>query len=242
MPPTRLDRGRSAHHKRRAGRNCPNERCRNAGGVEPSPAGRQPSTDDALKDDGGAPAGPVSAAGARPVCWRRDEPALLTTSAVGHAAGVARRDDGEASPRLQDDLRCTDQSREEWTSPPPPAMLDPINPVPVVYSTHPRPWDTSRCGERMIHESTVELQSRRDICQAVFLIALAQGLTRDQSVDALRYQAATKGLSLHATALAVLVPKPADELPIARPARTLTRRHLQALRSPAAEQPTAVRN
>ena len=94
----------------------------------------------------------------------------------------------------------------------------------------------------MIHESTVELQSRRDICQAVFLIALAQGLSRDQSAEALRYQAATEGLSLHATALTVLAPKPADELPTARPARTLTRGHLQALRSPAAVQSTAVRN
>jgi hypothetical protein len=171
-----------------------------------------------------------------------DEPALLVEE-----RGRARRRgcaayDGEAGPRVQDDLRCIDRSREEWTSPPRRAMLDAIDPVPVVCSTHLRPWDTSRCGGRMIHGSTVELQSRRDICQAVFLIALAQGLTRDQSVDALRYQAATKGLSLHATALAVLVPKPADELPIARPARTLTRRHLQALRSPAAEQPTAVRN
>ena len=88
----------------------------------------------------------------------------------------------------------------------------------------------------MIHESMVVLQTKRDICQAAFLVALAQGLTRDQSGEALRYRAAAEGLSLHATALAVLTPKPTDELPIAPPAGTPTRRHLIALESPTAEQ------
>jgi hypothetical protein len=101
---------------------------------------------------------------------------------------------------------------------------------------HPEVWG------RMIHESAVELQSRRDICRAVFLIALAQGLTREQSAEALRYRAAAEGSSLHAAALALLAPKPTDHLPTGQPARTLTRRHLHALRSPAVEHPTSIRN
>jgi hypothetical protein len=122
-------------------------------------------------------------------------------------------------------LKC----REEWTSPPRPAMLDDIDPVPVLYSTLPGQWGTSRCGGRMIHESTVELQPRRDICRAVFLIALAQGLTRDQSAEALRYRAAAEGLSLHATALTVLAPKPTDDRrPPHRHGRP-SRAHLHAL-------------
>jgi hypothetical protein len=90
----------------------------------------------------------------------------------------------------------------------------------------------------MIHDSTVELQPTRDICRAVFLIALAQGLTRDQSAEVLRYRAAAQGLSLHAAALAVLAPKPTDEPSTASPARTPTRRHLHALTSPTTEHPT----
>jgi hypothetical protein len=94
----------------------------------------------------------------------------------------------------------------------------------------------------MIHESTVVLQARRDVCQAEFLVALAQGLTRDQSAEALRYRAAAEGLSLHATALAVLTPEPTDELPIAPAAGTPTRRHLIALGSPTTEQLMTVGN
>jgi hypothetical protein len=84
----------------------------------------------------------------------------------------------------------------------------------------------------MTRTSTEELQTRRDICRAEFLVALARGLTRDQSAEALRYRAAAEGLSLHAAALAVLIPEPTDEVLVARPSRPAqspSRGHLYAL-------------
>ena len=82
-----------------------------------------------------------------------------------------------------------------------------------------------------------ELQTRRDICRAEFLVALARGITREESAAALRYRAAAEGLSLHAAALAVLTVEPMDEVLTARrspPVAAPSRRHLQALRSSAA--------
>jgi hypothetical protein len=94
----------------------------------------------------------------------------------------------------------------------------------------------------MIRMSTDELQTRRDICRAEFLVALGQGLTRDQSAEALRYRAAAEGLSLHAAALAVLTPEPADEVLAAwsfRAAPSPSRDRLDVLASPAERRPTA---
>jgi hypothetical protein len=88
----------------------------------------------------------------------------------------------------------------------------------------------------MTRTYTEELQTRREICRAEFLVALAQGLTRDQSVEALRYRAAAEGLSVHAAALAVLTPEPTDEVLVARSSRAVqspSRGHLYALSSPA---------
>jgi len=87
-----------------------------------------------------------------------------------------------------------------------------------------------------------ELQTRQDICRAEFLVALARGLTRDQSAEALRYRAAAEGLSLHAAALAALTPEPTDVVLIARPsqpAQSPRRGHLSAFRSLAAAGATA---
>ena len=90
----------------------------------------------------------------------------------------------------------------------------------------------------MSRMSPEALQTRQDICRAEFLVALAQGLTRDAGADALRYRAAAEGLSVHAAALAVLSAEPTDELLITRtspPVQPPSRRHLYALRSLAAE-------
>jgi len=87
----------------------------------------------------------------------------------------------------------------------------------------------------MTRTSTADLQTRRAICQAEFLVALAQGLTRDQSAEALRFRAAAEGMSLHAAALAVLTPEPADEVMAGRsspPAPTPSGGRLYALRPP----------
>jgi hypothetical protein len=84
----------------------------------------------------------------------------------------------------------------------------------------------------MTRTSVEELRTRRDICQAEFLVALAWGLTRDQSAEALRYRAAAQGLSLHAAALVVLTSKPADEVLVAQssqPAQLPRSGHLYAL-------------
>jgi hypothetical protein len=95
----------------------------------------------------------------------------------------------------------------------------------------------------MTRTSTEELQTRQDICRAEFLVALAQGLTRDQSAEALRYRAAVDQLSLHAAALAVLTPESTDVVSIGRPSRPAQspiHGHLSALRTPAAVGATAV--
>ena len=84
----------------------------------------------------------------------------------------------------------------------------------------------------MTRTSKEELRTRRDICRAEFLVALAWGLNRDQSAEALRYRAAAQGLSLHAAAVVVLTPEPADEVLVARSsqlARSARRGHLYAL-------------
>ena len=84
----------------------------------------------------------------------------------------------------------------------------------------------------MTRTSAEELRTRRNICRAEFLVALAWGLTRDQSAEALRYRAAAQGLSLHAAALAVLTPEPTDEGLVARSsqsAQSPRRGHLYAL-------------
>lgn len=89
----------------------------------------------------------------------------------------------------------------------------------------------------MTHTNPDELQTRRDICRAEFLVALAWGLTRDHSAEALRYRAAAQGLSLHAAALAVLTLEPTDEVLVAQPsppAQTASRGHLYDLTSPVA--------
>ena len=89
----------------------------------------------------------------------------------------------------------------------------------------------------MNRKSPDELQTRRDICRAEFLVALVRGLTRDESAEALRYRAAVVGLSIHAAALAVLTPGPIDELLIARssrPTQSSRRGRLYALESPGA--------
>ncbi|GAA4883877.1 hypothetical protein [Actinomycetospora straminea] len=85
----------------------------------------------------------------------------------------------------------------------------------------------------MIRQNPSELQERRDICQAEFLLALASGLGRDASVEALRYRAALEGLSLHAAALGVLSNEPTEHLLIESPPlpeQRPLRRHLYALR------------
>ena len=87
------------------------------------------------------------------------------------------------------------------------------------------------------------MQTRRDICRAEFLVALAQGLGRDESAQALRYRAAAAGLSLHAAALAVLTAEPIDEVSVVRssqPAQSPRGKHLHACRSSAALGATAV--
>lgn len=61
-----------------------------------------------------------------------------------------------------------------------------------------------------------ELQTRQDICRAQFLVALARGLTHEESVEALKYRAAAERLSIHAAALAVLSTDPIDEVLLAR--------------------------
>jgi hypothetical protein len=86
----------------------------------------------------------------------------------------------------------------------------------------------------MSRTSPRQLQTRRDICRAEFLVALVRGFTRDESVEALRYRAAAGGLSIHAAALAVLNSEPIDELliaPAARQGQSPTREHLYALPS-----------
>ncbi len=97
----------------------------------------------------------------------------------------------------------------------------------------------------MLRKNPAELQTNMDICRAEFLVALAQGLTRQASVDALKYRAAVEGLSVHAAALVVLSVEPTDDVLTARPSRPAqppTRRHLHALRSIAAEQATTTTN
>lgn len=84
----------------------------------------------------------------------------------------------------------------------------------------------------MICEDQHEPQKRRDICWAEFMLSLASGLAREASAEALRYRAAADGVSLHATALAVLSTGPIEQLLIDPPPtpeqRTLDR-HLYAL-------------
>ncbi len=91
----------------------------------------------------------------------------------------------------------------------------------------------------MIRKSPEELQTAQDISRAEFLVALARGLSREESAEALKYRAATEGLSLHAAALAVLTTEPTDELLITRPSQPPAGRHLYALRSFAADEAAA---
>lgn len=94
----------------------------------------------------------------------------------------------------------------------------------------------------MIRRDPEELQTRQDICRAEFLVALARGLSREGSAEALRNRARAQGLTLHAVALAVLSTEPTDELLLPRsprPAPARPPRHLSALRSLAAEEATA---
>jgi hypothetical protein len=51
-------------------------------------------------------------------------------------------------------------------------------------------------------------QATLDIRNAELLMSLAQGLTREESAGALKYRAATGGVSLHAAALAFVAPGP----------------------------------
>ena len=98
-----------------------------------------------------------------------------------------------------------------------------------------------RVRGQMIRTSTEELQTRRISAEPSSCVALARGLTRDQSAEALRYRAAAEGLSLHAAALAVLTPEPTEVL-AARPSRSAespSRGHLSAVRSLAAVGATA---
>jgi hypothetical protein len=94
----------------------------------------------------------------------------------------------------------------------------------------------------MICEDPHELQRRRDICRAEFMLSLASGLARDASVEALRYRAAAAGLSLHAAALAVLSTGPTEQLLIDSPLTPEQRplhRHLYALHPDAATTTTS---
>ena len=94
----------------------------------------------------------------------------------------------------------------------------------------------------MVRRSPDELQTRQEICRAEFLVALARGLSREESAEVLRHRAAAQRLSLHAVALAVLSNEPTDELLVFRsplPAPSHPVRHLYALRSLAAEEATA---
>lgn len=85
----------------------------------------------------------------------------------------------------------------------------------------------------MICEDPHELQRRRDICRAEFMLSLASGLAREASVEALRHRAAAAGVSRHAAALAVLSTEPTEQLLIESPPppeQRPLRRHLYALR------------
>lgn len=72
-----------------------------------------------------------------------------------------------------------------------------------------------------------DLQARQDIHRAEVLMSLASGLPRDHSAAALKYEAALRGTSLHAAALASLFPDPPEKPVIEPPARR--RRHLFAV-------------
>lgn len=83
-------------------------------------------------------------------------------------------------------------------------------------------------------------ETRQDICRAEFLVASAQGLTRDEGSHALKLRAAIEGRSVHAEALAVLAAEPTDELLIAHSSQQTPsphRRHLYALKSLASDEP-----
>ncbi|GAA4929530.1 hypothetical protein GCM10023204_41520 [Actinomycetospora succinea] len=87
-----------------------------------------------------------------------------------------------------------------------------------------------------------DLQKRRDICRAEFMLSLASGLAREASVEALRYRAAAAGVSLHAAALAVLSTEPTEQLlmdPPPTPEQPTLHGHLHAIHPNAATTTTS---
>lgn len=86
----------------------------------------------------------------------------------------------------------------------------------------------------MICADPHELQRRREICLAEFMLSLASGLARDASVEALRYRAAAAGVSMHAAALAVLSTAPTEQLlidPPPTPEQRTPHRHAETRQS-----------